>query len=265
MNSPSPVSPASAGPAALRGPGAALRGDWPGLIAIASGGLAASAGVYATMRLGQVPPQAATVGAVAMSLVWCVLAGPGASAGRAGWGLWLRAAVVVDSAGLGLVAVWMAGGAMDLAGLGKVYALLATQTLALTAIVAMGRALWARQVLAVVAAMLTMAILAGPLWLDGLAVAQAPDEPASIVSAGLAWNTQYGLGAALARRTGFVWHMAGVMYRITWIGEDIPLTPIAWHQPLWRWAVVGAAAGALALLRARKQERRKWHDSTTSA
>jgi len=78
------------------------------------------------------------------------------------------------------------------------------------------------------------------------------DHKVAVAGMGLRANPLYGAFSAIADKSGFVWHYADVMYRITPLGEDIPVPPVQWYEPMVVHLVIAGILSASWLLRARR-------------
>jgi hypothetical protein len=226
------------------------------------GGLAAGAVVvpltYGLGRWQNATVSDATLAALAVATVWCMLAAPALAVGGRGLIRTLfRAGAVCDGLAVGLLILWPISPAMTFGGAARVYATLLAVVLLAAGAVDLGTSAVGRMGRSVMVAVALVSLAAGPFWVDGLARWWAPDDPRPAVEFACRLNPYYSITSAVVRQTRSVWHESGLLYRITWIGEDIPAPNVRWFDAAVRLGVVG-----LVLMIAGQVRRRPMSPST---
>ncbi len=157
----------------------------------------------------------------------------------------LRGGCVGDSTAVLLLVLWAQAPEVTFLAACKLYCIYASVSLCAVAIVRTARTVRFRYLSAVVGATLLTALQGGLFWLPGLLQLSPTEYKSAIAGIGLRANPLYGVFSAIADESGFVWHYAELMYRITPLGEDIAVRPVQWYEPM---AIHLAAAGAIAIL-----------------
>ncbi len=234
---------------------------WGALLRRSAAALLTGAGLTLVVHMallagawGRLGGAAGTVGVLAGSLLWVVVAAPAFAAGAATLleGL-LRGAAVID-AGIVLPIVLAAAGEHLTAG-GAVAAYLLSCTLALAAcgLAWQSRRRSRRRVLAAVAGVVVVAVAAAPFWANAALLAAELDARPPLAAALTVANPVYATSGCLAGG-GFVWHERPMLYERTILGRDggVPVTVARWYLT----ALVYAAAAAALILRAALAGRR---------
>jgi hypothetical protein len=211
-------------------------------------------GLYLLARLAGVPQMQAALATLAATVMWVTLAAPvlGASGADALAGL-LRGGCIADASAVTLIVLWLACPEVTFPAAVKIYCVLAAVALSAVAVGRLARSPDRRYALAVTAALVMTVALASPLWIGG-ALRAAPDRAArGIAAAGVYVNPFYAVTAAIAAEARFVWHQAGVMYRITRIGDYADAPPARWYPCVLIHLAVAILLGAAAHLRHRRR------------
>ena len=164
----------------------------------------------------------------------------------------LRGGSVADATAVLIVALWLCTPEVTFLSAVKLYCIYASVSLCAIAAARCAASLRFRYLGAVTGAALLTALQGGLFWLPGLLQLLPTAQKAAVAGMGLRANPLYGVFSAIADKSGFVWHYAEVMYRITPLGEDIAVPPVQWYEPM---VVHLAIAGILAaswLVRARR-------------
>ena len=176
--------------------------------------------------------------------VWVALASAIFSAGpRSTMSGLLRGGSVADATAVLLVVLWLCTPEVTFLSAVKLYCIYASVALCSIAAARCASSLRFRYLWAAAGSAFLAALQGGLFWLPGLLQFLPADCRPAIAGMGLRANPLYGAFSAIADKSGFVWHYAEVMYRITPLGEDIAVPPVQWYEPM---AVHLAIAGILA-------------------
>lgn len=190
------------------------------------------------------------VAALFAGTVWVALAAPLLTASsRPGIGALLRGATPADAGAVALLVLWLADPALRFVAAVEIYVIWAVMGLAGVAAGSLARTPAWRLACGWALAGLLMLALASPLWVDGLTGLLAGADAQDVVAAALRWNPIYSVTSAVYDQTGFLWHYAPLMYRLTRVGEDVAEPVVEWYAAVWRWGVVAGALGLAAALR----------------
>ena len=253
-----PAEPPSAPPSpAPDRPAGVLAGSGGAMAAWAAATVAVQVGTYGVALAGGAPQIPATLAALAVAVLWVAAAAPLAAAATDDTlAALLRGGSVVDASVVLLTVVWAASPAVTLGAAAKTYCVLLAAGLAGIAACRVGRTGSGRLVLAVAAGVVLLALAASPFWIGGAIHGVRGEAAGDIVAAAVYANPFYSITAALAEETGFVWHEAGVMYRITRIGDYSPAPPACWYAAAGIHACVAAGLAGLGLARHRRRRGR---------
>ena len=165
----------------------------------------------------------------------------------------LRGGSVADATAVLLVVLWLCTPDVTFLSAVKLYFIYASVALCAIAAARCALSLRFRYLGAVIGATLLGALQGGLFWLPGLLQLLPTAQKAAIAGIGLRANPLYGAFSAIADKSGFVWHYADVMYRITPLGEDIPVPPVQWYEPMVVHLAVAGILSATWLLRPRRR------------
>jgi hypothetical protein len=144
----------------------------------------------------------------------------------------LRGGCVADATAVLLVVLWLCTPAVTFYSAVKLYCIYASVALCSIAIARCASTVRFRYLGAVAAGVFLTGLQAGLFWLPGLLQLAPTDYKSTLAGFGLRANPLYGVFSAIAEESGFVWHYAEVMYRITPLGEDIAVPPVHWYEPM---------------------------------
>ena len=214
---------------------------------------AAQLGVFLLPQAYGVPARMAIPASLIMAGVWVALASGIFAAGPHSTisGI-LRGGCVADATAVLLVVLWLCTPEVTFLSAVKLYCIYASVALCSIAAARCASSLRFRYLGAVAGAVCLSALQGVLFWLPGLLQLVPTDYKTVVAGMGLRANPLYGVFSAISDESGFVWHYADVMYRITPLGEDIAVPPVQWYEPM---VVHLAIAGILAaswLLRARR-------------
>jgi hypothetical protein len=241
----------SSGPDGLI-PALLKRDGWP-VVGIVAATAAAQLGVFLLPQTCGVSARMAIPASLIMAGVWVALASAIFAAGPHSTisGI-LRGGSVADATAVLLVVLWLSAPEVTFLSAVKLYCIYASVALCSIAAARCASSLRFRYLGAVAGAACLSALQGVLFWLPGLLQLVPTDYKTVVAGMGLRANPLYGVFSAISDKSGFVWHYADVMYRITPLGEDIAVPPVQWYEPM---AVHLAIAGILAaswLLRARR-------------
>ncbi len=186
--------------------------------------------------------------------VWVALASPIFAAGPQSTisGL-LRGGCVADATAVLLIVLWLLAPGVTFVAAVKLYCIYASVAFCGIAVARWARTVRFRYLWAVVGATVLTVLQGGLFWTPGLLRMFPTEYKTALAGIGLRANPLYGVFSAIADESGFVWHYAEVMYRITPLGEDIPVSPVQWYEPMVIHLAVATAIAIWALLRRRGQ------------
>jgi len=227
------------------GGGALGRRLWWEVAAIAAATIVLQLGVLLLPGAFGVAPRAAMLAVLMASGVWVALAAPILAAGAPGaLAAVLRGGIVADATAVLLVVLWLTRPEVTFLAAVEMYCIYASVALCGVAAGCVASTPAGRYAAAVVATVVLLAVQAGPFWLPGVCQFVAQGHKTAVAGIGLRANPVYGIFSAMAGDSGFVWHFdAPLMYRITQLGEDIPVPVVRWYHPV---AIYLGAAGILA-------------------
>ena len=164
----------------------------------------------------------------------------------------LRGGSVADATAVLLVVLWLSAPEVTFLSAVKLYCIYASVALCSIAVARCASSLKFRYLGAVIGAAVLVALQGGLFWLPGLLQLVPVDSKAVVAGMGLRANPLYGVFSAIAEESGFVWHYAEVMYRITPLGEDIAVPPVQWYEPMVVHLAIAGIFSATWLLRRRR-------------
>ena len=228
------------------------RDGWP-VVGIVVATVAAQVSVFLIPQAYGVPARGLVPASLIIAGVWVALASAIFSAGpRSTISAILRGGCVADATAVLLIVLWLSTPEVTFIAAVKLYCIYASVALCAIAIVRCAKALRFRYLLAVICGVLLTAVQGGLFWLPGLLQIVPADYKVAVAGLGLRANPLYGVFSAIANESGFVWHYAEVMYRITPLGEDIAVPPVQWHEPMAISLIAAVVFTVLALLRNRR-------------
>jgi hypothetical protein len=228
------------------------RDGWP-VVGIVTATVLVQLGAFLLPQACGVLPGMAVPGSLIVTGVWVALASAIFSAGPRGAisGI-LRGGCVADATAVLLVVLWLCTPEVTFISAVKLYCIYASVALCAIAAGRCASSLRFRYLGAVVAATLLSLLQAGLFWLPGLLQLVPQEHKVIIAGMGLRANPLYGAFSAIAEESGFVWHYADVMYRITPLGEDIAVPPVQWYEPVMVYLLVAGILAATWLVRRRR-------------
>ncbi len=213
--------------------------------------IAMQLGAYLAARRALGPAAGAQMGLLA-GLLWLLLAVPifTAAGGGALGGLFCGG-LVIDSSAV-LLIVLAAQGALTPLGAVQIYLIWAAVGLAESTFVLAARRAPSRQVLALLAGLVVLALAASPFWANGIVLAGGPVWREQVSYALTAVNPVFASSACLPRGLGFVWNEKPILYEATALGRDVPKPDVAWYVTPAAYAAVAAALAAVTVARRRR-------------
>jgi len=209
-----------------------LRGDGRAMAGVAAVTVAGQLALFLLPQAFGVSARAAMLAALTASGVWAALAAPILAAGPArGISALLRGGIVADATAVLLVVLWLSRPEVSFLSAVKLYCIYAAVALCGVAGARCAETQAGRYTAAVIAAVILLTLQAGPFWLSGALQGVPQAHKTAAAGVALRLNPLYGVFSVVAERAGFVWHLAPVMYRITRLGEDIPVPPVWWYEP----------------------------------
>ena len=228
------------------------RDGWP-VVGIMIATAAVQLGVFLLPRAYGVPARMTVPASLIIAGVWVALASAIFAAGPRGTisGI-LRGGIVADATVVLLVVLWLNAPEVTFLSAVKLYCIYASVAFCAIAAARCASSLRFRYLGAVCAAVFLTALQGGLFWLPGLLQIVPADYKVAVAGIGLRANPLYGVFSAIADKSGFVWHYAEVMYRITPLGEDIAVPPVQWYEPMVVHLAVAGILAATWLLRGRR-------------
>lgn len=232
--------------------GGLLRRNAPALAGIVVATLAVDFLAYALSR--PLSPSAHATVTLLTGLLWIILAVPVLAASGGSWleGLF-RGGIVADASLVVLLVLGLTGPAFTVPGAVAAYLLWAAVTLALCALVLLARRAPVRQVLAVVAAVLVLAIAAGPFWVNGLLLAAEGPARETAIRVTLELNPVLATLGTMPPEFAPVWNEQPILYEHTVLGRDVSMLTVPWYVTAILYAGLALVFGSAALLRRREQ------------
>jgi fumarate reductase subunit D len=225
-------------------------------------------GTYAAVRASGGDAASGVVAMLGVSAGWLALGAPALGAGAAsGFGWLLRVGILADASGVALLVVWMlqavgrTASCLTLASVVKCYCILVALALAGGVLPRCARSARLRCVLAVLTGACFSLVLASPFWIGGVLAGLPHSARVRVVEVAVSSNPFYGLTAALAERSGFVWHLSSVLYGVTWIGDRVPAPAVTWYAPALGLGIFAGLGALVVALRGRSRKATGGSDS----
>lgn len=233
---------------------AVLRRNLPVIVPAFVVSAAVQLGIWAWANAALAEPASVAMALFAAG-VWTAIAAAvfGASGRRRLDGMF-RAGAAIDAAGVLLIVLAATGEALSWWGAVKVYLVAAAAGMALCGVARIGRTLRRRCVAAAVAAIVLVAVSAGPLWTGGMTTA-AGGWSRWIAQAVVAANPFFVISNAVAH-AGFIWQQRPVMYEYAVLGRDVPMPSVAWWVTALLYAGAALAAWVIPPLAVRRRRDR---------
>ena len=231
-----------------------LRSDGWAVAAIAAVTVAGQLAVFLLPQAFGVSARAAMLAALTASGVWVALASPILAAGPArGISAVVRGGIVADATAVLLLVLWLSRPEVTFLSAVKLYCIYAAVALCGVAGARCASTQAGRYTGAVIAAVILLALQAGPFWLSGALQGVPQAHKTAVAGIALRLNPLYGVFSVVAEGTGFVWHLAPMMYRITRLGEDIPVPPVWWYEPAGIYLLLAGILSATHLVKRRRR------------
>ncbi len=210
-------------------------------------------GVFLIPQAYGVPARRLLPASLIIAGVWVALASAIFAAGPSNAiSGFLRGGVVADATAVLLIVLWLSMPEITFVAAVKLYFIYASVALCSIAASRCASSRRFRYLWAVVTGTVLTAVQGGLFWLPGLLQLAPSGSKSALAGIGLRANPLYGVFSAIAEGSGFVWHYAEVMYRITPLGEDIAVPPVQWYEPMAVHLAVAGVLGFVWLLRARR-------------
>ena len=190
----------------------------------------------------------AVLATLAMMVVWVPIAAAAWATGATGLGrCCLRGGEMADASAIALIMFWLTG-AISFVGAVKLYCILMVVALFACAIVSLSRCVRRRVVLAGVASVISVVMLASPVWLSGPANTMSQETVRPLTVWAVRANAYFATTEAIADRINFVWIDSGLMYRLTPLGDHLALPRAEWYWPIVIFLPSAAIIGAIGVL-----------------
>ncbi|MBL7221994.1 MAG: hypothetical protein ISS69_17940 [Phycisphaerae bacterium] len=228
------------------------RDGWPvaGIVVVT---VAVQLGVFLLPQAYGAPLRATIPASLIIAGVWVALASAIFAAGpRSTISGILRGGSVADATAVLLVVLWLNAPEVSFLAAVKMYCIYASVSLCAIAAARCASSLRFRYFWGVIVGVLLVIVQGGLFWLPGLLQLVPADHKVAIAGMGLRANPLYGVFSAIADKSGFVWHYADVMYRITPLGEDLAVPPVQWYEPMVVHLALAGIFSATWLLRRRR-------------
>jgi hypothetical protein len=235
---------------------AGLRRRWRHVWALDGGAVCAAAlltvivelGTWGALRLMGLPADRVVLATLAMMVAWVPIAAAAWAVGATGLArCCLRGGEMADASGVALIVFW-ATGAISFVGAVKLYCILMAVALFACAIVSLSRQINRRVILAGMASVISMVMLASPVWLSGPASTMSQETARPVTVWAVRANAYFAATEAIADRIDFVWIDSGLMYRLTPLGDRLALPRTEWYWPVVMFLPTATAIGASGVL-----------------
>lgn len=229
--------------------GGYLKRDGKAMILAASVTVCLELGVYFAARIAGAGQLGATLGALAASVLWVALAaGPLAASGEDFPASLLRGGIVADASAVSLVVLWLVSPYVSILACLQAYCALAAMAIFAVALVRLGRSRAQKRAMGLAAGLILAMAIATPFWTGGLLAGANHQTAQTLVDWAVSVNPFYSVCVSVAQRTGFVWHQAPLLYRITRIGDYVSPVPPNWYDSPVVFAVGAIIAGLVGIL-----------------
>ncbi len=189
-----------------------LRGHGPALLCGCLVTLAVELGFYLAAKHWGGDTRGAEIAALAVMLLWTVLAAPVLAAGASDtMGSLLRGGAVIDASAVTLLVMVFAGKYVTFIAAVKIYCTLLAVGLAGIAATRLSRSDNGRYAWAFASAVAMMLAAATPLWTEGLLKASG-EKSGTVIEALVYANPFYSIMSAISHEAQFVWHQWGIIY-----------------------------------------------------
>jgi len=190
-------------------------------------------------RGGQLTPNEA-LATLAVCTLWAALAAPAlAASGPAAWDALVRGGIVADASVPALLVLWALCPQVTFVAAVKIYCVLAAMVLFGTA---------GRYAAAALASVAMLIVLASPFWVGGAIHNQPRPVVRAVTEAAVLANPFYAVTASVTETMRFTWHQAGLLYRLTRIGDYAAAPPLSWYPAVAVHLAAAAALGAVAAI-----------------
>ena len=224
---------------------------WP-VIWIGAATVAIEATAYLAIRGAGASPRSAALATLAVAAVWIALAAPVfAAGGRKAFDMLLRGGAVADATGLTLLGLWLVCPAFGLGSAVKIYAVLVSMALGGIAVVCCSRSPRGKLIAAAAVSIATLLAMTTPFWGNGALIALDGSARQGVATGLVAVNPAFSMASATARDLHWVWNEAPLMYRLTVLGQVMPVPAVGWYVTPLIWLGVAVGATPLAVWRRR--------------
>ncbi len=204
--------------------------------------LAVELGFYLTAKRWCGDSRGVEIAALAITLLWVILAAPVLAAGSSdAMGSLFRGGAVIDTSAVTLLVMVATGEYVTLLAAAKIYCTLLGVGLAGIAATRLSRADNGRYAWAFAFAAVLMLAAATPLWTEGL-LEFAGENSDVVLKAVVYANPFYSITAAVSHEAEFVWHQWGIIYNRAPYAFTVAL-PAPWYAAA---VIYGSLAGILA-------------------
>ena len=216
-----------------------LRGELaPGLTIVAVT-LVVELGVFFLAVGSDLGPQQSAAAALMAAAVWTALAAPMFGAGaRGALRSLIRAGLVADATFAALMVIWVWWNRyapqtgqlreMTFTSILEVYCTFAAMTILAAGAVNCSRSVVGRYIVAAIVAACMMLALVSPLWIGGLIVATEGGIRTSVAAMAVLANPFYSITTSLIDSLNYVIQQEPVMYKLTLIGDYVPVSACPW-------------------------------------
>ncbi|HAU36402.1 MAG TPA: hypothetical protein DCX07_01625 [Phycisphaerales bacterium] len=186
----------------------------------------------------------ALLASLAGATLWVALASGVLAAGAEdGLGAVLRGGVTADAAAVALLVLWALSPRLGFVPALEVYCTLAAVSLAGVAASRLASRRSGRLAAGVAAAIVLALALSTPFWMGGILQAVGTDAQRRVALLAVYGNPFYSVASAVAADADFAWQQSGVLYRITRLGDYVPVPACPWYAAT---VIYGLLAGILA-------------------
>ncbi len=214
------------------------------VLAAAGATLAIVLGLYGLGLWAGAGDRMALLASLAGATLWVALASPALAGGAEdGLGAVLRGGVTADAAAVALMVLCGLSPRLGFIPALEVYCTLAAVSLAGVAASRLASRRAGRMAAGVTAATLLALALSTPFWIGGLLQAVGTDAQRQVALLAVYGNPFYSVASAVAADADFAWQQSGVLYRITRLGDYVPVPACPWYAAT---VIYGLLAGILA-------------------